>query len=257
MSISTLSKFYYGHTIDETNNKLDFDEGGAELTATLDTGEYTLTEFCVEIKRALEEVGALTFTVTVNRSTRIITVAAGSNFTLRVTTGTNILTAPWSLMGFAVNKTGSNSYAGDSASGSTYTPQFTLQDYVPPTNNKKSMQSTLQETANGDVELVRFAVLRMIEMNIRFCTDIPQSPIGPITNNANGLANIRTFMDYLVTKAPVEFMPDVSTTGTFYKVILDSTSDDSKGSGYKLKERTDLMIPGYYDTQLLTFRVLS
>lgn len=52
--IRTKSKFYYGHTIDSDNNLLDFKEGaGTELTATLNVGEYSLTDFVTEVARAL------------------------------------------------------------------------------------------------------------------------------------------------------------------------------------------------------------
>lgn len=258
MSIATRSVFYYGHAIDGTNLYLDFDEGGAELTATLDIGEYTLTEFAAEIKRAMEAVGALTYTVSVNRSTRVITISAASNFTLRTASGSHSGLSAYSLVGFSgSNKTGANTYTASAASGSAYTPQFTLQDYVPPGNFSKPQFSTVVETVNGDVEAVVFSVLNMIEMNIRFCTNVPQGSRSPITNNASGLSNINTFMRYLITKSPVEFVPDSSSPSTYYKVILDTTTEDKNGVGYRLKERVDLMIPGYYDTEKMTFRVLE
>ncbi len=257
MSIETFSTFYYGHAIDGDNYRLDFDEGAAELTAELEFGEYTLTEFIDEVERALNEAGALTYTVTVNRSTRIVTVAASGNFTLRVTTGTNAMISAYSLMGFTVNKTGAATYASDTTTGSSYTPQFKLQEYVDPDHYQKPIQSTVHEAANGDVEVVRFGVLRMMEMNIRFCTNIGQPSGGPITNNATGVEDVVALLNYLVTKAPVEFMPDSTDTATYLKVLLDSTQANDKGCGYKLKERVDLAIPGYYDTQLLTFRVIE
>ncbi len=257
MSLRTFSKFYYGHTIDDTNQMLDFDEGGSELTAELDIGEYTLTEFAEEVQRALNEAGALTYTVSVNRTTRIITIAASGNFTLLVTTGTNIGNAPWSLLGYTSNKTGDDEYAADAVSGSVYTPQFILQSYIPPEDNRVALQSTVSESANGNQEVVRFGLLQMVEMDIRFCTNITQPSNGPITNNGTGLEDVRLFLDYLITKAPVEFMPNSSDPATFYKVLLDSTRADKKGCGYKLKERYDRSMPGYYDTELLTFRVLE
>ncbi len=257
MSLATLSKFYYGHTIDDDNDLLDFDEGGSELTAELDIGEYTLEEFAEEIQRALNEAGALTYTVTVNRTTRIITVAATGNFTLLVTTGSNIGTSPWALMGFTSNKTGDDSYAADAASGYVYSPQFLLQNYVPAEDNRTAIHSNVSESANGDQEVVRFGIIQMIEMNIRWCTNIAQPSGGPITNNATGLEDVRELMEYLITKAPIEFMPNANAPATFYKVVLDSTKADKKGCGFKLKERYDRGMPGYYDTELLTFRVLE
>lgn len=256
--INTYSKFYYGHEIDEDNYKLDFDEGGSQLTAELNYGEYTLTEFVVELQRALNAAGALTYTCSVNRSTRIITIAASGNFTLRVATGTNSGTSVFALVGFTgSNRTGSATYAGDTASGSVYSPQFLLQDYVPAENNQKASDVTVNESATGIVEMVRFGIIEMIEMNIRFITNIVQPSGGPIISDTSGVSNANTFMRYIVNKYPVEFIPDVDTPATFHKVILESTANDSKGAAYKLRERFDIGIPGYYETGLLTFRVVE
>ena len=69
--IKTKSKFYYGHTIDIDNNLLDFKEGaGAELTATLSVGEYSLTNFVTELIRALNDAGSLTYSGSLNRTTK-------------------------------------------------------------------------------------------------------------------------------------------------------------------------------------------
>jgi len=45
--------------IDATNNKLDFNEGGSELTATLTTATYTLAALVTEIQTQLNAAGAL------------------------------------------------------------------------------------------------------------------------------------------------------------------------------------------------------
>lgn len=258
MSISTFSTFYYGHTIDATNNLLDFKEGATTFLATLDYGEYTLTEFLAEVKRAMEETGAFTYTVSVNRSTRIITIAATGTFSLLTTSGSNIATSPFTLLGFSgADKTGSASYTASAASGSAYTPQFKLQEYVPKENQSKAEFNTVLQTATGDVEAIKFADLDRIDMNIKFATNIAQPSNGPITSNTSGVANLNTFMRYITTKAPVEFMPDASTPATYSKVILDSTSSDSKGMSYALKELLGIKLAGYYETGKLVFRVME
>ena len=91
MSLNTMIKFYFGHNVTSSNSKLDFQEGaGSELTATLNVGDYSLTEYATELQRALNDAGALTFTVTVARATRYVTIAATGAFTLLAATGTNI-----------------------------------------------------------------------------------------------------------------------------------------------------------------------
>lgn len=76
--------------IDATNNKLDFNEGGSELTATLTSGTYTLATLATEIKTQLDAAGALTYTVTVSDADKI-TIAANGSFSLLPATGTNRL----------------------------------------------------------------------------------------------------------------------------------------------------------------------
>lgn len=258
MSLTTYSKFYYGHIVTADNNKINFNEGGSELTATLNTGSYTLSEYVTEIKRALDAAGALTYTVSVVRSTRIITVAAGSNFALLTTSGTQIDSGAFDMMGFSgADKTGASTYSASVASGSSYSPQFLLQDYISNDDLRKSVDASISETASGRVEIVRFGVSQFFEMNIRFITDITQPSIGPIRTNSSGRANARTFMQYLINKTPVEFMPDENTPDTYHKVILESSPEDPKGAGYRLKPRYDIGLPGYFDSGLLKFRVVD
>ena len=84
--LSTMSKWYYGHYIDQTNNILPFNDG-TDKTATLKVGDYTLTEFVTEVARALNAASSLTFTTSVDRSTRLITIAGSSNFELSIASG--------------------------------------------------------------------------------------------------------------------------------------------------------------------------
>lgn len=258
MSLSTLSMFYYGHEVTASNCYIDFDEGGSELTAVLTLGTYSLTDYLVEVKRAMEAVGALTYTVSVARATRLITISAGSNFSLLTTSGTNALFSAYSMIGFSgSNKTGANNYTGSAASGSSYTPQFKLQNYVASTDKKKYFEGVASRSVTGITEFVHFGLESMVEFNIRFATDIPQPSSGPITSNASGVANLRSFMNYIIKKAPFEFMPSSSVPGTFETLILESTKADSKGMGYELEEQYSKNLPGYFDSGLLTARVIT
>jgi hypothetical protein len=258
MSLSTKSKFYYGHVVDTTNNKIDFDEGAAELTATLNTGSYSLEGYVDEVKRAMDAVGALTYTVSVARSTRLITISAVSNFTLRISSGSNASVSAYGMIGFSgANQTGTNTYTGATASGSAYTSQFAPQDYVSSDDLRKAVEASVATTASGRVQVVSFGSEEFFEMNLRFCTNISQPSSGPITSSSTGVDDIRSLMQYLITKAPVEFMPDKDDSDTYYQLILESTSEDNRGIGYRLRERYDIGIPGYYDTGVLKFRVVE
>lgn len=73
----------------DVNDRIDFDEGGGELWATLDPGTYTTAELLIEIKDELDDAGALTYTVTVDPNTKKFTIAATGDFSLLWKTGTH------------------------------------------------------------------------------------------------------------------------------------------------------------------------
>jgi len=76
--------------VNATNNKLDFNEGGSELTATLTTGTFTLVALAAEIKIQLDATGALVYTVAVSDDEKV-TISAPTAFSLLPETGTNRL----------------------------------------------------------------------------------------------------------------------------------------------------------------------
>lgn len=78
--------------IDATNNKIDFNEGGSELTATLTVATFLLPALATEIQTQLNAAGALTYTVTVSGDDKV-TIAADADFSLLPETGTNNLTS--------------------------------------------------------------------------------------------------------------------------------------------------------------------
>lgn len=259
MSISTRSKFYFGHTITADNQNLDFKEGaGSELTAVLEIGTYSLEEFAAEIERAMTVAGTFVYTVTVNRTTRVITIAADSAITLLGATGTHIGTGVFSLAGFAASDTGSaTSHVGGSASGSSYATQFVPQDYIAPDDWQAATDGVVNKSASGRIEVVRFGTETFFQMNLKYITSVALGSGSPIRYSATGLADARTFMQYLTTKARVEFMPDEDTPGTYSTVILESTPDDKNGLAYMLKEMIGQHLPGFFETGKLKFRVVT
>src|SRR3990167_4311496 len=74
--------FEFTIEVDATNNKLNFSEGGAELTATISTDEYTLAEMATELKTQLDAAGALTYTVAADSDTNVFTISATGEFEL-------------------------------------------------------------------------------------------------------------------------------------------------------------------------------
>jgi hypothetical protein len=255
MSLSTFSIFYYGYDITPENNIMNFSEGGGELSATIAIGSYSFTSLAVAIETALNAAGALTYTVSVNRTNRTYTIAATGTFSLLALTGSQSATGPWSLIGFSADQTGMTTYTG-SASGSTYTPQFILQDYIPSAHWRSAAQSTVNRTASGRVELIKFGDEQFIQCSMKYINNYTQ-PSGPITNNASGVSQFLTFMQFAISKAPMEFMADTANRSTFEKVILESTGESKDGVGFKIKEMYDQGLPGYYESGTLVFRVVE
>ena len=257
MAIDTFSKFYYGHTVDRDNRFINFDEGGGELSAEIAVNSYTLSEFIVAIQTALNGVGTLNYVVTVDRSTRLITIAGDSNFTLLAGTGSQIGQSVFSLMGFSANDlSGNSSYTGDSGSGFEYRPQFRLHNYVDSSTFEQGINTVINKTSEGDVEIVTFGRENFFEMDIKYITN-NQGDNKVILNNPTGLADAISFMQDITQKRRFEFMKDVDDPDTFSKVILESTPGFSQGTGFKLKERFQDNLRDYYDTGLLKLRVVT
>jgi len=252
--IRTRSSFYLGVLITEDNCKLDFDEGSGELTATLDIGSYTPTEIAEEVEDQLNETGTLTYTVTFNRTTRILTIAASGSVELLAATGTNIAVSAYSTLGYAATDVTGTSLAAGTALGTDYRPQFILQSYISPEHQIEQLHSTVNETITGRQELITYGDMGVMRCNIMFITDIAQPSDGPIENNASAVSQALVFLDWITKKNLVEFMPDRATPGTFVKLVLDSSAVSKDGTKYRLRELYDKGLCEYYETENMSFR---
>jgi hypothetical protein len=255
MSLNTRSKFYYGHTITESNNKISFYEGVSELIAQVSQGSYSLEDFATEVSSALSLAGTQEYTCIVDRVTRKITISASSSFDLLISTGSSVGESAFPLIGFSgSDQTSSNSYEGNLASGSEYIPQFILQKYVDFDDNVSANKSNVFESASGIVQSVSFGQKKIMECNIMFATDINQGINGPVETNLTGVSDLRNFMLYLITKGNIEFIPNRDDPGTFTKCFLDKTSSSQDGTGFTLEEMYSKGLANYFETKTLTFR---
>lgn len=253
--IYTRSKFYYGHTVDQNNNIIKFNEGAGDIEAEISFGKYSLTDYASAAVLAMNTLSSNSYTVSVDRSTRKLTISGASNFTLDIS-GSGVGNSAYTLMGYTSDKTGSNSYEGDLGSGSEYLPQFWLQNFVDFEYNKKFLQGTVKESASGIPEIVSFGLSKSLLCNIVFINDFSHPVSATIEENTTGLTDAISFMDYAITKGPIEYIADRDTTATYIKVILERTPQDQNGIGYQLKELTSRGVNGYYESGLLEFREL-
>jgi len=215
-----------------------------------------MTDLMTEVARALNDAGANTYTVTLDRSTRLVTISADDTFELLVSSGSNIGLSPFSLLGFTdpVDRTGASSYVGDTAIGASYEPQFTPQNFTSFDDNLEGIQASINESAAGIVEVVTFGDRRFMDMEILYVTSEPKTKENPIRNNPTGLEDARSFMEFLIKKSEVEFMIDRSDVNTFDKVLLESTRASRQGTAYELRELVDRGLNDHYTTGPLRFR---
>lgn len=100
--------------ITTANQKLNFDEGGAELTATIVAASYTPTTLCAQIKTQMDAAGAATYTITY--SGKVFRIASdGATLNLLCNSGTDVANGIWATIGYATaaDKEDFTNYAGD------------------------------------------------------------------------------------------------------------------------------------------------
>lgn len=258
MSLLTFPAFNYGHTVTSDNQFINFSEGGPELTATISVGSYTLGGYVDAVSLALNAEGGQEYTVTLDRTTRLITIAAAGNFELLVSTGSQVNQSAYQLIGYTGGDlTGSNSYVADSASGFQFVPQFLLQDFVDFQDDQKKAAASVSEAASGSVQVASYGEVKLMSCNITLATDIV--PQVAITENPTGVSDLRSFMEYAINKRDLEFVPDVTNNPDLDIVncILEKTPEASDGTGFKLKELYSRNLTGYYETGLLQFREIE
>ncbi len=257
-SFGNIQAFYYIDPITSTNYFLDFDEGSGELTAEIPAGNYTMTELAQAVEDSLNSVGSNTYTVNFLRSDRKFQIVSDNNVTLKVASGTNFGTDVYGLIGFTGADLGpGTTFTGNVAAGSIYQAQFPAQDFIDSEDFQKAVSASINKSASGDVEVIRFGTEKFFEMNFMFITNIDQSTSGPVLTNLSGVTDARLFMRFCITKSPLEFMPNTNDRATFHKVLLEKTDEDSNGTGYKLKEMYTKNLPGYFETGVLRFRKIE
>lgn len=255
--INTWSKIYFGFEVTPDNSSLSFSEGGPELIGTVRQGRYAPTLGLTRAADAMNDAGSQVYAMTMDRSSRRVTISAAAPFELLVATGTTSMTSIFPLLGFTgADRTGSNSYQGNLPSMIEYLPQFKLQAYIDPEHWKKSIDPAVKKTADGQVEVVRFGVEQLMQFNLTYVTDLPMDG-RVIRNNPSGVADLVELMDWLITKTSVEFMADEDDPDTYITVLLERTTDSTTGTDFKLSELYVKNLPGFFETKVLTFRVVS
>lgn len=255
MSLETFSKFYYGFEFDEDTQYIDFSEGGPQLTAEVTLGAYSPQQLAVEITTAMNAVGSFVYSCSFDNSDRTFTITGSAVFSLLVNSGTSGAKA-FPAFGFSgADRTGLLTYTGAS-SGSVYEPQFILQDHISTDNYQRLVMPSVNKSADGTVEVIRFGTEKFLQANIKFITN-KVSDGKVIKYNPTGVDDALDFLQWLILKKPVNYIEDEIYPSTYQTMILDSTPDSKDGTGYKLKELYDKNLPGFFETGILVFRLLE
>ena len=259
MSISVIPEFIYGHKVDAgVNDSIPFDEGSGELLATVVQGDYSMSELALAIVTALNAAGANTYTVVVDRATRKHTISADANFDLLALSGSTVGTSIFPTIGFnAVDLTGTDTYEGQNASGTVYRPQYIPQNLLEPRYNKQAVDPSVQESADGSVEVLLYGQNQFLEMEIVNITEDSQPDCSSIEENLNAVNEAIEFLDYLITKANIEYVSDPSDPNTFEVVLLESTEASRKGTDYRLEREFKRGSPQYFTMGKMVFRKVS
>lgn len=258
--LPNFSKFYYGFkiTAEPYNGYIDLDEGDGEISVQVSVGSYTLDELAVAINQALATQATLDYSVTVNRSTRRLTISADADFDILVDSGSHSGNGIYSLIGLptTADLTGADEYASTGAAGSVYYPQWLLQSFVSPEDWREANQGVVNVSASASVvETVNFGLAQFTQFDIDYITNKRMDGV-VIKNNPTGLEDAREFLRFITEKNYFEFIPNENDPDTYYKVLCESTGDYTDGTGYKLKERYDENLPGVFKTGIIKLRVL-
>ena len=256
MSVKTRSQWYFGHSIDTNNFTLDVKIGAVNFECDLNAGSYTLTEFLLEAKRAIEANSPLIATFVVNRVTRIVTVTFDSTALIQPITGPRAGTSGWGLLGFTTDRATDTVHISDTVTGKVYRPQDLLRDYVPSKHKKRAISSVKNEN-EFQVETIVFGKVNFSEANIVHITDIEQTKHSRVEQNLNGIDDAIEFIDNITDLKRVEFMEDRDSPQVFEKQILDSTRADRDGVGFELALMYGRGVVLYYETDRMTFRILE
>ena len=256
MTIKTKSYFVYGITITSDNRYIDFLEGTTALSAELIPARYTLTTLARELTRALNSAGEFSYSCSIDRTTRKITVHGSGTFTFPVTTAPHLGSSAFPVAGFTQNKTGT-ALTSDVGIGLVYYPPRYLQDYLDPQDCISSISESVNESGDGTVEVFSLGEKNQCEFNIDYITNDALKYSSFLEPVENMIEKTRDFLSFLIKKGPIDFIPDRSSPDFYYTLILEKNAFSSKGTGFRLYKMSGVSHLGLCETKTMTFRVVN
>lgn len=253
------SQFNYGHIVTPEVNLFPIDEGTGIVEVSLRVRSYSCEDFIKELNSALNSQLNNDYTVSLDRITHKITISSSDVFSIPRTSYPNFDLTLYTLTGFGSGPdlTGSSSYTASNITGFIFKPQFELQSFRDFNDFQRAANASINESASGRVEVIKFGNVKIMQCNITLQTNITtissceKSPIRP---DPHGVDNLRLFMEYAITKSPLEFVRDENNPNSFVKCILESTPSSSEGTGFELIQLYSRGLVGYFETGVISFR---
>ncbi|MEN0059510.1 MAG: hypothetical protein AAGB31_11795 [Bdellovibrio sp.] len=254
-ALSSYSKIYYGPELTELKRSFTIKEDGIEKVAFLDPGCYLPSQFPLILQQAINAVSSQQYSVSLNRSTRLLTISAEGSFEVPLVSMFEDASNIASLVGFTqdADLTGSNSYTSLNPCCEEYAFQFPLQSYLSSRENASQIQAVKKKTITGIVEATSFGIERQVSFEAMYITDIVQDPRSIIRTKVEAVAGFLSLLDYCIRQEAIEFMEDENRPDVFEILTLASTEENQNGLGYRLIEEYDEGLPNYYRSGTLTF----
>lgn len=253
MALTSKSVFLYGFSITPSNASLDFASVNTQIAATawratLNTGFYSLTGLLAEVVRAMTAVDPLhTYTATANRSVsgglqnRVTIATSGTYLKLYFGTGLRTASSVAPLIGFnAADYSAATTYTGAQSAGTVLVPTMIGYNFLRPTYTQKIF-GAVNVSATGAKEAVVYARQKFWQAEFKY------EPAAFVESDWI------PFLEWAIQQKPFEMTPEVSAPTVFYEGTLESSSGDSKGLGFAMKEMLPAL-PNLYGTGLLKFR---
>jgi hypothetical protein len=137
---------------------------------------------------------------------------------------------------------------------------YTLGQFVIELNRALNEFGSNQYQVILDRNTVKFGNVKFMTANITMQTNITQVSdcnfVSPIKPDPNGYENLRNFLLYATTKAPIEFVRNIQDKNLYTNCILESTTNDSNGTGFEIIQLYSRGLVGYYESGNLTFRAI-
>ena len=254
MALSAKSLFLYGYTVTPSNQNIDFIavSAGPTLTAVVPIGTYSLSTILTAIQVAMATADTTSgniYTLTADRTimggtqNRVTINSTGAFFSLLFGTGPNASSSLAFLLGFnSTDRTGATNYTGNFSTGSVLIPDFIGYNYADQ-NQQALVFGAVNISASGLKEAVVFNEQYFIDVEFKY---EPKSKLA---------TQWVPFRDWVITQAPFDFTPEISSPTVFSPVTLEKSSYGKTGMGFLMKE----MLPDFpneYTTGPLNFRVV-